>query len=913
MNRRLLAGALAFAITATSAVLLAQPAFAQAELTGSFQDLVVDDAHRQAFVGQTDPDAVQVVDFNGDITRTLTGFTKPKDLSISPDGSTVYVAEHDTPSLAVIDTQTYTVDKVALPAEHCVWSTASTGGKLWYSYRDCAGTGTGSLGSYDPATGEITGGTVAIPPGELRALPGRPDRLFQMDNRVNIGTMRVYDVSAGTPVLVSTNTTGSACVDAALFDGGDKVSVACLGQVTYATFNTADLSPVNPHPVKGRVKAVAASPDDRFIATGSIYAPDDSLVSVRNLESGLPVSDHVFGFPNDPLPESLAFTADGSLFVVATDAIAHVDWITVIEAATTPQTSITLDAPATVHPKDAVEVTGALLYGPGPGAAVSVTRSDFNGSQYPLGTVTVGEDGVFSFTDAPGRAVRAVYTATFTGDAEHRFARQTVTVDFRGLTGDVNGDGYADTVVGAPGEDLGADADTGQLHLLYGSATGVTTAGNKTFHQDTANVPGDNEDGDQFGASNAFGDFNGDGYADVAVAASAEDIGSTPNVGEVFVFYGSPSGLKTTGVGGIYPAAVLPGLFFGNAVAAGDFNGDGRDDLAVGTPGTYSGSVFVYPGADSGLSRSRYTEFRQGADSIPGDSAENDLFGWALDAGDVNADGLADLAVGAVYDYEDKGWSTGSVTVIYGGQGGLNQWGHNAQRITKDTPYVPGAPSSFNESKGDHTDEFGNSVVLADFDGDGRDGLAVAAAGAAVTGTDGKRKADAGTVTVLYSDGSNIRGNGSVELTQKTVGMPGNPGAEDAFGATIAAGDANRDGRNDLAVYGAGEDFVTVVPGEFLGLTGTGAKAWDQDSPGVPGGSEAGDQWGYSLRFADTKGNGHLSLIVGAPGEDTGAGAFTVLYATASGITGTGAKFFSQDTAGIPGGEEKSDWFGAFF
>ncbi|MEV0647595.1 FG-GAP repeat protein [Phytomonospora sp. NPDC050363] len=908
MNRRLLAGALACAITATGAILAAQPAAADPPEShvalpgGTYTDVTVDEARGKVFLAKTGPDAVVVTDLNGTLLQTITGITNPSELSLSEDGSTIYVTERETASFAAIDAESNAVTHHPLPAEHCVISAAYTGGKLWFSYRDGDCVTGGSLGSYDPATGEVGSALAETHANSvLRALPDQPDRLVRADTGETQGTLRVYDVTGETPTVVSTRTPLrlTACSRPTLFADGDKVALPCGGAGT-RILSTADLQlirtlPASSPPASMTATAATVSPDGRFIATGSrLVFGTGATASIWDAETGARVRD-ITSAGLTIAAGGLALTDGGELFLASSGENAV---LSIFELATTYATRLTLSAPASVARNGTVNVTGNLQYGPSVPTALSVTRIGANGPR-DLGTVMTDAQGVVNFHDTPGVLGRVLYRFSYTGDAEHTSVQTDVRVVIRGLPGDVNGDGYADTVVGAPGEDLGDDTDTGQIHLLYGSANGVTTTGNKAIHQDTTDVIGTNEDGDRFGHATAFGDFNGDGHADIAVAAPGENIGSTSNVGEIFVFQGSARGLLTTSVVGIYPAYHEAEWGFGSSLATGDFDGDGLDDLAVGAPG--ANVVYVYTGGDTGLVSARYSGL--------GDMSQNRRFGFSIDAGDINGDGLDDLAVGAVNDYDVKGSPIGSVTLFHGAA----RVPQKNQRLTKATAGVPGSAGSFNTSKGDSADQFGAQVALADFNGDGKDDLAVAAPGSAVTGTDGKRKADAGTVTVLYSDGTQIGTTGAVELTQKSAGLPGNPGAEDNWGATITAGDSNRDGRDELVVYGAGEDFITVVPGGVNGLVFSGARAWSQDSPGVLGGSETGDRWGASLRFADTKGNGHLSLIIGATGEDSGAGAITVMYSNANGITGTGAKFFSQDTDGIPGSEEKNDNFGAFF
>jgi hypothetical protein len=469
---------------------------------------------------------------------------------------------------------------------------------------------------------------------------------------------------------------------------------------------------------------------------------------------------------------------------------------------------------------------------------------------------------------------------------------------------DVNGDGYADTVIGASGEDIGDAIDAGMLHILYGRSTGITTAGDQIIHQDTTGVPGATEEQDVFGAETASGDFNADGYADIAVSATLEDIGTVPDAGLVQVFYGSANGLRTSGVTGL--EVPRPDLRLGWALAAGDFNGDGRDDLAAGGLDSGPGSFFVFYGSDTGLSTS-YQEFAQGADGVPGVPHFDESFGASLSTGDINNDGHSDLAIGADRDEDDLGYFTGSVTLLYGSATGLNG-NHDGQRFSKETPGVPGDSGGFGE--GDFPDSFGYALTLADFNGDHRADLAVGAVGAPVS-YDGVVKPDAGTITVLYSDGTRIGTDNAVEITQATPGIPGIPGRYDHLGLTVVGGDANGDGHSELAVFSDGDQYVTIIPGGLNGLVTASAKVWTQDSSGIPGVAEPGDYWGGSMRFADIKGVGRASLIVGATGENARRGAFTVIHSTSTGLTGTGSQAFSQDSYGVLGTAEIGDSFGA--
>ena len=109
---------------------------------------------------------------------------------------------------------------------------------------------------------------------------------------------------------------------------------------------------------------------------------------------------------------------------------------------------------------------------------------------------------------------------------------------------DLNGDHIADLAIGAPGEDVASKADAGLVHVLYGDESGPSTTDDEQWHQDTPNVEGPAEVGDRFGEALASGDFDGDGYGDLAVGAPLDGVGSIAKAGVVNVIYGARSGLN---------------------------------------------------------------------------------------------------------------------------------------------------------------------------------------------------------------------------------------------------------------------------------------------------------------------------------------------------------------------------------
>ena len=168
---------------------------------------------------------------------------------------------------------------------------------------------------------------------------------------------------------------------------------------------------------------------------------------------------------------------------------------------------------------------------------------------------------------------------------------------------DFNGDGNDDLAIGVPGVDLGSifKADAGAVEVIYGSSNGLSATSphaDQFWTQDSPNIDNQAETGDQFGRSLAIGDFNGDGFDDLAVGV-LEDFGTlgqtgfVAQTGAVQVIYGSSNGLSATS-----PHAdqfwtphsadiednAEAGDQFGFSLAAADFNGDGKDDLAIGVP-----------------------------------------------------------------------------------------------------------------------------------------------------------------------------------------------------------------------------------------------------------------------------------------------------------------------------------------
>jgi hypothetical protein len=485
-----------------------------------------------------------------------------------------------------------------------------------------------------------------------------------------------------------------------------------------------------------------------------------------------------------------------------------------------------------------------------------------------------------------------------------------------GLQADFNDDGFADLAVAAPFEDVGTVSDAGAVHVLYGTPTGLTATGTQLFTQDSPGVPGTAEVGDDFGFALAAGDFDNDGFADLAIGVPGEDLGGGfAAEGGVNVLYGAAGGLTggqlfTQDSPGV-PGVAEVGDVFGATLAAGDFDNDGADDLAVGASGEdlggveHGGAVNVLFGAGGGLTGIGGQLFTQDSPGV-GDSAEDfDAFGETLAAGDFDNDGFDDLAVGVSREDVGSVFDGGAVNVLPGTGGGLT--GTGSQLFTQDSPGVG--------SIAEQIDIFGFALAAGDFDNDGFVDLAVG-----VPFEDVGAVQEAGAINVLPGTAGGLTGTGSQLFTQDSPGVGSIAEQGDDFGFALAAGDFDNDGFADLAVGVPGEDVgavagggaVNVLPGTASGLTGTGSQLFTQDSPGVPGVAES-DVFGERLAAADFDNDGFADLAVGAPGEDIGTivegGAVNVVYGTAGGLTGTGSQLFTQDSPGMPGMAEDTDLF----
>ncbi|MEO7356988.1 MAG: FG-GAP-like repeat-containing protein, partial [Ignavibacteria bacterium] len=414
-------------------------------------------------------------------------------------------------------------------------------------------------------------------------------------------------------------------------------------------------------------------------------------------------------------------------------------------------------------------------------------------------------------------------------------------------TGDVNGDGYSDVIVGA----YLHSNQTGRAYIFYGGAS-MNNAADVVMTGEGIN--------NRFGHSvYSAGDVNGDGYSDVIVGAYTYNSGT----GRAYIFYGGASMNNTADVTMTGEATFN---YFGTSVsAAGDVNGDGYSDVIAGATG-YNGSI------------GRAYLYKYEFEHLPmTGEATNNYFGYSVSgAGDVNGDGYSDVIIGAYKYNNDIGRAyifyggtsmnniadvtmTGETTnsnfgVSVSGAGDVNGDGYSDvivgawQYNGTGRAYIFYGGSSMNNTAdvtmtGETTHRyFGNSVSAAgDVNGDGYSDVIIGA-----WFYDDYR----GRAYIFYG-GASMNNAADVVMTGETI--------SGQFGVSVSeAGDVNGDGYSDVIV-GA---YLNNAGRAFIFYGGAGM---NNTADVIMSGEATDDRFGVSVSAAgDVNGDGYSDVIVGA-------------------------------------------------
>ncbi|MFD0338733.1 VCBS repeat-containing protein [Streptomyces sp. NPDC127117] len=438
-------------------------------------------------------------------------------------------------------------------------------------------------------------------------------------------------------------------------------------------------------------------------------------------------------------------------------------------------------------------------------------------------------------------------------------------------------------------------------------------------------------------------DFNGDGYSDVAVGAPMAVLGDPEGgAGAVSVLFGGPGGLSSAHKQVLTwpdrPGISNPGdARYGTELRSGDLDGDGYADL-VSRPWAYrangdKGTVLtVNWGGPSGLSKNAML-----LKPIPGDQA----YGFGdLDVGDVDGDGIADIAVDDArlgghilhgpIDRTGK-WSrlgsfsvegtdlldiseiaTGEVTgdgvgdLVILGFGPDDPWQQHTY-LLKGSRTGFSAPVEIKDADGAGVG--GTSVGIADLDKDGHGDIVIGHGDGSTHLNNPAQKGGALFISYGGPKGQSTARK-PVWINQDSEGISGTAEAHDLMGYSLALGDTDGDGYPDIATGLPGEGIngireagrVLVLKGGPKGVSGAGSKEFGQYTAGVPGVAEAGDRFGAALALADYDGRGRTEMVVGDPTENGGRGALWIFGTDATGIIAKGSVSFGAATIGAPAG-----------
>ncbi|MCG6192933.1 Ig-like domain-containing protein [Leptospira sp. FAT2] len=390
-------------------------------------------------------------------------------------------------------------------------------------------------------------------------------------------------------------------------------------------------------------------------------------------------------------------------------------------------------------------------------------------------------------------------------DASNNVTISPVVTVRKGTNKDINGDGFTDLVAPEYGQGL--------VFIFHSSGAAGITIPNAQFASKIIIGTA----ASFFGKTATMGDFNGDGYADVAIGSPRFQSAGTNN-GRVYLFYSSGTAGITTSFAA-FANSTLTGTNgttdeFGSALATGDINGDGYTDLIVGAP-SYNGSrgrVYVFHSAGAaGITAATVTAGGGGASSFRTGGAASERFGYSLATGNINGGNEDDLVVGApgyIFNagYAGGGIDWGRVYVYYGAAAGLTATIHTITNNTGNAPAAVGVPGG--------AAQLGYSVAVGDMNLDGFNDVIAGAPFFIQVGNPNVNQQ--GRIVAYYSAGAGGIGT-PLTLGGAIRAFTGMNGINGQFlGLTLAVRDMDLDGRADVmtasAFMGPNTVYVYLTP-----------------------------------------------------------------------------------------------------
>jgi hypothetical protein len=404
-------------------------------------------------------------------------------------------------------------------------------------------------------------------------------------------------------------------------------------------------------------------------------------------------------------------------------------------------------------------------------------------------------------------------------------------------------------------------------------------------------------------------DFDGDGRDDLAVGTN------DGNSGIVVTYSSLPvrDHLNTEYVdeGGTSGS-------FGSTLAAGNFNGDRYDDLAVDdyyeadwdNKGVESGGVWVLLGGPDGLRFDEPRHFNQSTSGIAGVANGHNWFGSALAAGDITGDGYDELLIGTPFQTVSGKKEAGSVVVLKGTNEGLVT--AYSQYISQSTAGVPGKAAQCNN--------FGMSLDIGNINNDKYQDVVIAAP----MEDECNPKGGSGSVTQFWGSKSGVSLKKVTRVTgRSTKGLKASKGIWlDRLGDSVKIANTTGSGYGEVITAAPfAQTTKTGYSGAVVSLTvrksGISTKGMivlSQADKAVAGSAESSAFFGYSIDTGDITGDRIADVLVGVPGKKIGknaeAGLVVLLRGSSKGLTGAKSQTLSQATAGVPDSPERGDKFG---